>query len=89
MRKACPVCNCAFSTYDARQKTCSKPCADSSRALNARNQYVAEPVEAVTEKALLSASDLPNPEDLPAPYAKRVYDMWVALTGGSSSKRIA
>ena len=28
---------------------------------------------------------LPPPEELPAPYAKRVYDMWVSLTGDRSS----
>jgi hypothetical protein len=37
-----------------------------------------------------SLFDLPPPEELPAPYAKRVYDMWAALTGdGEVATRIA
>jgi hypothetical protein len=29
--------------------------------------------------------ELPPPEELPAPYAKRVHDMWATLVGGDSA----
>ena len=74
--KQCPNCNSSFKTKDSRQKTCSKTCA------KARADVRRAPIETASFK-------LPEPEDLPAPYAKRVHDMWAALVDGNSHTRIA
>ena len=87
MQKVCENCKASFSTRDSRQKTCGKVCADARRKVNylpgSNSNSIAMPVK----QAKL---ELPPPEELPAPYAKRVYDMWAALTGaGDSPTRIA
>jgi hypothetical protein len=104
MQKTCENCSNAFQTKDSRQKTCGKSCADSRRKVtwksaNGHGSAVINPrvktsVDVFTDAALDRTPeprrDLPAPEDLPAPYAKRVYDMWSLLTGaGDAYTRIA
>lgn len=92
MFKTCVNCQKTFKTRDSRQKSCSNKCADVRRA-----QW--RPYNKNTETGRLDSSkpnisnlpkyDLPPPEELPAPYAKRVHDMWAALTDGDAPTRIA
>jgi hypothetical protein len=80
MLKSCKVCTKEFTTKDSRQKTCGKVCANQSRKSWRRNKTVNQnslkPV-----RPIVSTVQLPDPEDLPAPYAKRVADMWLSLVG--------
>lgn len=82
MIKQCAACGKSFPTKDSRQKNCSKLCANVSRAAwRPRPSTVTLPPP---------RADLPPPEELPAPYAKRVYDMWVSLLGDDDTRtRIA
>lgn len=83
MQKQCENCKETFSTKDSRRKTCGKTCGDVNRRLWKRT----------TERPLVTSTrpgSLPAPEELPAPYAKRVHDMWAALVGdGTVPTRIA
>lgn len=83
MRKICENCKIEYSTTDSRRKTCGKSCADARRKINwSHRKDLTLPT--------VGKSDLPAPEDLPAPYAKRVHDMWAALVGnGELPTRIA
>lgn len=84
MIKNCSNCDKPFKTKDSRQKSCSKTCADVRRSHNAwKFQPAQQP--AVT-KVRHSLDSLPPPEELPAPYAKRVHDMWAALTGEAPTR---
>lgn len=86
MQKQCVQCKKSYRTRDSRQKNCSKACADVSRA-----QWKAQTQEQSTialyddQVMFVPVTDiskhLPPPEELPAPYAKRVYDMWSGLIG--------
>ena len=104
MQKTCENCSNTFQTKDSRQKTCGKSCADSRRKVtwksaNGHGSAATHTgVAAITDVATVVTRDnspdlrrdLPAPEDLPAPYAKRVYDMWSLLTGaGDTYTRIA
>lgn len=40
------------------------------------------PSTPVSGSLVVNSYTLPPPEELPAPYAKRVYEMWLSLTGG-------
>lgn len=92
MIKNCSNCNHPFKTKDSRQKSCSSICADILRSKNAWKST--KPVEA--RNAILPPAPpapiarpvmaLPPPEELPAPYAKRVHDMWAALTGEAPTR---
>lgn len=84
MVKTCENCQQQFKTKDSRQKSCSNACAAIRRAAWKATKSVAPllPKEVATPT-------LPPPEELPAPYAKRVYDMWVALTEEAGPTRIA
>lgn len=93
MIKKCENCLQDFKTKDSRQKSCSKTCADVRRkawkpafnmAVESGRFRSNRPNIANTPKP-----DLPPPEELPAPYAKRVHDMWAALTDGDAPTRIA
>ena len=77
MIKPCENCQTEFETFDARMKSCSATCANALRKRNARRRVV--PLTP-TDAAVMT---LPPPEELPAPYAKRVHDMWVSLTSGT------
>lgn len=74
MIKECVVCSEKFHTKDSRQKNCSQTCANISRSL--WNKVYKEETQ---QQPPVAVRDLPPPEDLPAPYAKRVYDMWRKL----------
>lgn len=98
MEKNCTFCGDPFSTGDKRQKTCSETCANRSRSELARKQasrqrtsdkkcVTAEIVPTQVKSVYQLLHDrLPPPEELPAPYAKRVHDMWVALTEGAPTR---
>lgn len=91
MQKICENCNTAFQTKDSRQKSCGKTCADRRRKINWKSSATAvhTSVEVVGRTPDVRR-DLPAPEELPAPYAKRVYDMWSLLVGaGDMQTRIA
>lgn len=79
MRKTCENCKIEFSTADSRRKSCSKSCADARRKVNWKQGTE------INSVALSTKPELPPPEELPAPYAKRVHDMWAALVGGSDT----
>lgn len=90
MIKGCANCQTPFKTKDSRQKTCSKDCADRCRAANAwkplkdavsTREPILPPPPAVVRPVVL-----PPPEELPAPYAKRVHDMWAALVGDAPTR---
>lgn len=86
MIKNCSNCAKPFNTKDSRQQSCSKSCADVRRSKNAWKPLQAvQP--AVTEVSIRrTLGDLPPPEELPAPYAKRVHDMWAALIGDAPTR---
>lgn len=88
MQKTCENCAKVFNTKDARQKTCGKSCADVRRSkVQVKSAKELLPKLAVTHPLRV---ELPPPEELPAPYAKRVYDMWATLVGtGDVPTRIA
>jgi hypothetical protein len=44
-----------------------------------------ESIEQILSNRKPTETTLPPPEELPAPYAKRVYDMWAALIGEKDS----
>lgn len=80
MLKTCVQCEAQFKTKDSRRKTCSRLCAKFYRLANpvaasTDNTRTVVPTIVKVEKSL------PPPEELPAPYAKRVHDMWAALVG--------
>ena len=77
MNKQCANCTKVFKTKDSRQKSCSKPCADKRRVVNASRSSPSEKE---------SSYDLPPVEDLPAPYVKQVHDMWEALIGNKPTR---
>lgn len=92
MIKVCENCQAAYKTKDTRQKTCGKACASIRQKNTTRKAMVRTDAVIVSAVRAPAASlfDLPPPEELPAPYAKRVYDMWAALTGdGEVATRIA
>lgn len=87
MYKDCVICGKTFSTKDSRQKTCSKECADVSRA-RYRPEKLEVPPKPQTYKT--KEDTLPPVEDLPATYLKRCYDLWSQLVDGETpDKRIA
>lgn len=71
MKKACKRCKTVFQTNDSRRKFCSKECCYLGRSK----------VALVDSSQIASKFELPPPEELPAPYAKRVHDMWATLVG--------
>lgn len=82
MIKRCANCAQEFKTKDSRQKNCSQPCANVGRTA-----WRPQPSTVILPPP---RADLPPPEELPAPYAKRVFDMWLALTGEDDARpRIA
>lgn len=83
MIKTCSNCNKQFKTRDSRQSSCSKACADICRSKNAWRPKL-QPEVAKAQN--LSLRYLPPPEELPAPYAKRVHDMWEALIGNAPTR---
>lgn len=93
MIKNCENCDKQFNTKDSRQKSCSKSCADVRRALWGKLKLSTVKTGRIQSKtpnySQPPRADLPLPEELPAPYAKRVHDMWAALTGGDAPTRIA
>ncbi len=80
MVKSCKICSKDFQTKDSRQKTCSKLCANESRKIWVKSNSGGS-ANIVTVRPIVSMRQLPDPEDLPAPYAKRVSDMWLSLVG--------
>jgi len=92
MLKICENCQAPYKSKDRRQKTCSKACGAIKRKSTPRKITMSTSSVVVSSARPPSASlfDLPPPEELPAPYAKRVHDMWAALTGnGDITTRIA
>ena len=85
MIKNCSNCNKPFKTKDARQQSCSKTCADIRRSKNA---WKPQSTRQTPEVAVVrhNSGNLPPPEELPAPYAKRVHDMWAALIGDAPTR---
>lgn len=83
MTKTCATCKEPFQTKDSRQKSCSKTCADTQRTLWKPERTQGLP--STPRVSPLRATELPSPEDLPAPYAKRVHDMWASLIGDADS----
>lgn len=82
MIKTCAVCVTNFKTKDSRQKTCSQACANISRSRSSSRGPMESPLpgsEDISEPIRAAGDCLPPPEELPAPYAKRVYDMWRRL----------
>lgn len=91
MIKGCANCQKLFKTRDSRQKTCSKECADRCRAANAwkpnrETTPAREPILPPPPVVARPTAVLPPPEELPAPYAKRVHDMWAALIGDAPTR---
>lgn len=93
MYKTCINCEKTYKTKDSRQQSCSKSCADVRRVQNAWKPDGKElsgttwTVPSVMDVARpMSREVLPPPEELPAPYAKRVYDMWSALIGDAPTR---
>lgn len=85
-QKQCPNCQSSFSSKDRRQTTCSIECSKSWRK---KNPPMPEVVSKLPQP-LDTNTDLPPPDQLPAPYAKRVYEMWRSLVGESTGpQRIA
>lgn len=85
MIKQCAHCSTVFNTYDSRRKACTQTCANVLRKANSRPKHY----NVVNEPKVEPKRELPPPEELPAPYAKRVYDMWAALIGADAPVRIA
>ncbi|NBU69890.1 MAG: hypothetical protein EBS53_00280 [Bacteroidetes bacterium] len=82
MKKACKACETVFLTFDSRRKFCSKECGYLGRGKSASPGDL--------QGSSVAKLSLPPPEELPAPYAKRVHDMWATLVGNSdSATRIA
>lgn len=85
MINQCVNCTKTFKTNERRTKTCSKTCADARRSLSQKaGKLISIEAEPVSLKY-----QLPPPEELPAPYAKRVHDLWVSLVGDGAPTRIA
>lgn len=82
MIKTCSNCNKQFKTHDSRQSSCSKPCADVRRSKNAWRPKAQQAKDGQHQDLRY----LPPPEELPAPYAKRVHDMWEALIGNAPTR---
>jgi endogenous inhibitor of DNA gyrase (YacG/DUF329 family) len=80
MIKNCLYCVNDFKTKDSRQKFCSKKCADVNRGANVK-KALAKHTEVPIVPPVTITKSLPPPEELPAPYAKRVHDMWATLIG--------
>lgn len=92
MLKVCENCKQPFKTHDSRRKACSNTCGNILRKTTQLKTSEPAPVKSSRTDALFSivSTNLPPPEELPAPYAKRVHDMWAALTGnGDVPTRIA
>lgn len=94
MIKTCENCKTTFKTNDSRRKACSNACGNVLRKTTQLVSKDSHPsVPNLTKLAPFtppSAVNLPPPEELPAPYAKRVHDMWAALTSnGDMPTRIA
>jgi hypothetical protein len=88
MDKNCAQCGRVFTAplRHPEKKTCSKVCYKDLQSSSKRKTLVAQTVA----PKLFDISNLPKPEDLPAPYAKRVHDMWESLTtSGNVPTRIA
>lgn len=85
-----PNCNKPFKTKDSRQKSCSKTCADVRRSTNAWKPSSASDPHRIAilppPPVARPTQVLPPPEELPAPYAKRVHDMWAALVGDGPTR---
>ncbi len=74
--KECPKCKDSFEAKDKRKVYCSQECFQSRELFKASPPLV-DKLPFKFEQKL----DLPDPDQLPAPYAKRVYDMWRMLIG--------
>lgn len=85
MTKTCLHCSESFTTKDSRQKTCSRSCAIKYRTANLASKQDDSANHKFVQPSIVKVdrASLPPPEELPAPYAKRVHDMWAALTGES------
>ena len=84
-----PKCNKSFTTKDSRQQSCSKTCADVRRSTNAWKPKTTVALQPEVPKVSIvrhTLGSLPPPEELPAPYAKRVHDMWAALVGDGPTR---
>lgn len=83
--KECLQCSEEYTCKAREQKYCSVECFRASRCpvTDELNQEKAQ-------DTTLRMDALPPPEELPAPYAKRVYDMWLSLISNSkTTTRIA
>ena len=97
INKICEFCKKPFATKDRRQKNCNATCAQNAMALRLSGLKVGATPAVMTPTPPVAAPQpapvkiveqvttmkLPPPEELPAPYAKRVHDMWAALVGSS------
>jgi hypothetical protein len=95
MLKPCANCGKIFKSKGTTAVNCSSECAnvrrrqlqllgDTASTLQPPPVVKADtkPTPVVPEALVVNSYTLPPPEELPAPYAKRVYEMWLSLTGG-------
>lgn len=84
MQKECQNCQRPYSTKDSRQVTCSIECSLARRKVVGKPTSTHIVVRPIQNDEFRESVLLPPPEELPAPYAKRVHDMWVALTSSKN-----
>ena len=93
MQKPCANCGKIFKSKGTERINCSMECANVQRRLkqlvdmSGKSQpspavKVDVTPSSISEVPVVNSYALPPPEELPAPYAKRVYEMWLSLTGG-------
>jgi len=86
MQKVCEYCDKPYKTKDSRQQTCGLSACMAEHRLYRRQSVEIAVIEVprTSQAHSYQASPLPDPEELPAPYAKRVHDMWADLVASKS-----